>query len=111
MDDRYEREKWSFDEVALLIQDAITTMRAQRGPVLFNDLVGALRCSARGGISNVTGRRWRNLNACFLEIALRRYGCHFARRRHGSGVAIYVASHHFDQVTDGRGKVRKVEGC
>lgn len=78
-------------------------------PVLFRDLVGALRGSPRAPGSCDSGRRWRNLKEERVERALRDLGAFFRCRTYASGIAVYVATAPFDSIVDYRfGKTRAV---
>ena len=72
-------------------------------PRLLNDIIASMR----GGFSQyrlTSGRRWRNLRHEEVEAALRSYGAYFRSRKHGAGIAVYVAAAPFKTVVDRWGK-------
>ena len=78
-------------------------------PVLFNELVAGLRGNFMVSVLRPeSSRRWKNVRPDDVEKILRDFGAFFATRKHGAGLAVYVASAQFNTVIDGRGRERDV---
>lgn len=88
---------------ARFMEDVFSLVDAK--PVLFNDVIAALRGGNRTSLDLASGRRWRNVREQDVERALRDLGAHFGAAKHGAGIAVYVASVAFSSAVNGRGKV------
>jgi len=79
------------------VEDVLSLISEE--PKLLNDIIDSLRGRF---LSIPSGRRWKNVRKEDVEAILVEYGAFFGSRRHGSGIAEYVASARFTEVLDGR---------